>query len=154
SNLYRFGRSIPEQLGTVARPGFVYQRHSVGSYAGAVLARRAGVPLVLEYNGSEVWVARNWGRPLRHERLALDAETASLRHAHLVVTVSEALHDELVAHGVEPERVIWHPNGVDAERFDPARFSDADRVALRARYGISENQTVVTFVGTFGQWHG
>ena len=87
SNLYRFGRTVPAQLRDVRTPSFVYQRHAVGSYAGAVLARRLGVPLVLEYNGSEVWVARNWGRPLRYEGLALAAEEASLRHARLVVTI-------------------------------------------------------------------
>ena len=154
SNFYRFGRSIPGQLRGLRRPSFVYQRHSIGSYAGAVIARREGVPLVLEYNGSEVWVARNWSRPLAYEQLAIDAEEASLRHAHLVVTVSQVLADELVARGVEPERVVWHPNGVDAQRFDPARFSDADRSALRARHGIPDEAILTTFVGTFGQWHG
>jgi glycosyltransferase involved in cell wall biosynthesis len=154
SNLYRFGRSIPAQLHNLATPSFVYQRHSIGSYAGVIVSRAAGVPLVLEYNGSEVWVARNWGRPLRHEALALQAEEASLRHAHVVVTVSKVLADELVARGVDEERVFWHPNGVDAERFDPARFDADDRSALRARYDIPEDAVVVTFIGTFGQWHG
>jgi len=154
SNLYRFGRGVQAQLHDVTRPSLVYQRLSVGSYAGVAAARRLDVPLVLEYNGSEVWVARNWGRPLRYERLALDAEAASLRHARLVVTISEALADELVARGIERERVVWHPNGVDAERFDPTRFTDADRRALRARHGIADDAVLVTFVGTFGQWHG
>ncbi|HEY3541212.1 MAG TPA: glycosyltransferase family 4 protein [Gaiellaceae bacterium] len=154
ANLYRFGRGVPAQLRDIVQPTLVYQRHSVGSYAGAVLARRHDVALVLEYNGSEVWVARNWGRPLRYEQLALAAEEASLRHAHLVVTVSRALADELVARGVDESRVVWHPNGVDADAFDPRRFTDAQRAALRDRYGIADDATVVTFVGTFGQWHG
>jgi glycosyltransferase involved in cell wall biosynthesis len=154
ANLYRFGRSVVQQLHDVPPPAFVYQRHSLGSYAGAILARRAGVPLVLEYNGSEVWVARNWGRPLHYERLALDAEEASLRHASLVVTVSQVLADELARRGVDPDRIVWHSNGVDARRFDPARFSDAERLGLRDRYGIPHDAVLVTFVGTFGQWHG
>jgi glycosyltransferase involved in cell wall biosynthesis len=154
SNLYRFGRGVPVQLQDLPAASFVYQRHSVGSYAGVVAARRRGVPLVLEYNGSEVWVARNWGRPLRYERLALDAEAASLRHARLVVTISQALADELAERGVERERIVWHPNGVDAERFAPERFSDEERRGLRERYGIPADAVVATFVGTFGQWHG
>lgn len=154
SNLYRFGRSVPDQVSSVPAPAFVYQRHSVGSYAGAVVSRARGVPLVLEYNGSEVWVARNWGRRLRYEQLALRAEEASLRHAHVVVTVSQVLADELVARGVDPNRVVWHPNGVDADRFDPAGFTEAERHGLRERYGIGTQTVVVTFIGTFGQWHG
>lgn len=154
ANLYRFGRSVPTQTRGLPKPSLVYQRHSVGSYSGAALARRHGVPLVLEYNGSEVWVARNWGRTLRYEQLALAAEEASLRHAQLVVTVSQALRDELVARGIEAERVVWHPNGVDAEQFDPGRFSTEEQRTLRERFGIRPDARVVTFVGTFGHWHG
>ena len=154
ANLYRFGATVPRRLADIPAPGFVYQRLSVGSYAGAVVARRHGVPLVLEYNGSEVWVARNWGRPLRYESLALAAEEASLRHARLVVTISQALADEVVSRGVPEERVVWHPNGVDADAFAPDRFTEAERQELRDRYGLAHDATVVTFVGTFGQWHG
>jgi glycosyltransferase involved in cell wall biosynthesis len=155
SNLYRFGLTVPDQVTSRRRqPSIVYQRHSVGSFAGVQVSRRTRAPLVLEYNGSEVWVARNWGRPLRYESLALAAEEASFRHAHLVVTVSQALADELVARGVEQERVVWHPNGVDADRFAPASTTPAERDALRGRYRIPRNAVLITFVGTFGRWHG
>jgi glycosyltransferase involved in cell wall biosynthesis len=150
SNLYRFGLSVPEQVRAAsAAAGFVYQRLSVGNYAGTVVARERRIPLVLEYNGSEVWVARNWGRPLRYEALALAAENASLRHADVVVTVSDALRRELVERGVEPERIVWHPNGVD-----PSLFENVDASTIRSRYRISDDATLVAFVGTFGQWHG
>ena len=154
SNYYRFGRSVPAQVARLSRPGFVYQRHSLGSYAGALVARRKGVPLVLEYNGSEVWVAENWSRQVAYEGLAVSAEEASLRHAHLVVTVSEVLAQELESRGMERQRIVWYPNGVDADRFDPARFTDDERVALRKRYGVPSDAVLVTFVGTFGHWHG
>ena len=154
SNFYRFGRSIAQQLRAVPQPSFLYQRHAIGSYSGVVVSRARRVPLVLEYNGSEVWAARNWGRPLAQERLALDAEEASLRHAQLVVTVSQALADELTARGIEPSRIVVHPNGVDPALFDPARFTDDERAALRRRYGVPDDAVLVTFVGTFGAWHG
>jgi glycosyltransferase involved in cell wall biosynthesis len=154
SNRYRFGRAVVKQVLALPRPDLLYQRHTATSYAGAAISRRLGVPFVLEYNGSEVWVTRHWGRPLRYERVAIAAEKASLRHAHLVVTVSQALRDELVERGVEPERVVWHPNGVDAELFDPGRFDERERRALRQRYGIAQDAVLATFVGTFGHWHG
>jgi glycosyltransferase involved in cell wall biosynthesis len=154
SNLYRFGLTVPRQVRDLPAPGFVYHRLSVGSYAGVAVARAHGVPLVIEYNGSEVWIARNWGRPLRFERLALAAERVGLRHAKLVVTISQALADELRERGVEEERIVWHPNGVDADVFAPAGFTAADRDLVRRRYAIPADASVVTFVGTFGQWHG
>jgi glycosyltransferase involved in cell wall biosynthesis len=43
---------------------------------------------------------------------------------------------------------------VDPSVFDPSRFLESTRLALRRRLGISEDATVVMFIGTFGQWHG
>jgi glycosyltransferase involved in cell wall biosynthesis len=154
ANAFRWNESLQPQLAGARTPSFVYQRHSLGSVAGVLLARRLRRPLVLEYNGSEAWIGRHWGRPLHYEQLALRAEAASLRHAAVVVAISAALRDELIGRGVEPERIAMHPNGVDAGRFDPERFGPADRERLRAGYGIARDAVVATFVGTFGRWHG
>src|SRR5206468_3967228 len=101
-NFQRFQQGLVAEVASTADGpyDFVYQRNSVASYSGVALTRRLRVPLVLEYNGSEVWAARHWGRPLRYEKLALLAEEASLRHAHVIVTVSDVLRDELVERGV------------------------------------------------------
>lgn len=157
TNLWRFQRAFVEQvkpLEALHACSFIYQRMSIGNYAGVVLSRHSGRPLVLEYNGSEVWAAANWGKRLRNHDLAEQAEEVSLRHAHLVVTVSDVLKDELIERGVEPERIVAHPNGIDPSVFDPARFSAADRAALRKQWGIAADAIVAGFVGTFGQWHG
>lgn len=42
------------------RPDFVYHRYSGPSIATAMVCRRTGTPLVLEFNGSDVWVLRYW----------------------------------------------------------------------------------------------
>jgi glycosyltransferase involved in cell wall biosynthesis len=146
-------RSISRLVADIP-PRFVYQRLSIHSHVGARLSRSLGVPLVVEYNGSEVWVARHWGRPLRYEKLAVEAEEALLRHAHIVVTVSDVLRDELLERGVEAHRIVTYPNCVDTELFDPSRFDASDRRAVRERHGISADAIVATFVGTFGRWHG
>ena len=134
--------------------GFIYQRLSLGNYAGVVLSRRHRLPLVIEYNGSESWLANNWGTPLAMEKLAMRAENTCLRHAHLVVTVSDVLREELIERGVEAERIVSYPNGVDTDQFSPERYNKKDTLALRERHGISQESIVVTFVGTFGPWHG
>jgi glycosyltransferase involved in cell wall biosynthesis len=154
-NFHRFQRgAVTAVSSSLGAARFVYVRNAVGSYAGPALSRRLRVPLVLEYNGSEVWAARHWGRPLRFERLAQQAEDASLRHAEVVVVVSEVLRDEVVARGVEERRVVFHPNGVDADLYDPRRFDAGDIAALRAQHGIAPDAIVAAFLGTFGQWHG
>jgi glycosyltransferase involved in cell wall biosynthesis len=156
NNLYRFHHAVVQAgLDLIRSPyAFLYHRLSLANYAGVPLARAARLPLVLEYNGSEVWAARNWGRPLRYQATARAAEDVCLRHASIVVTVSEILQDELVSRGVEPQRIVCYPNCIDPQVFDPGRFPLAEQRALRQSLGIANDALVVTFIGTFGRWHG
>lgn len=156
-NYFRFHFDAVEQverLGGKERPGWIYQRMSIANYSGVSLSRLWNIPLVLEYNGSEVWVARNWGRRLREEVLAEQIEEANLRLAHMIVTISDVLRDELLARGVPPERIVSYPNCIDPEMFDPARFSGEEISELKRRHGVADDAIVVMFIGTFGQWHG
>lgn len=157
ANLIRFNRSFVRQADAVLAGqeiAFLYQRLSIGNFSGVTLSRRYRTPLVVEYNGSEVWVAEKWGTGLRFPKTALAAEQQTLRHAHLVVTISDVLRDELVEHGVEPGRIVTYPNCIDPTIFDPERFAPKDRAAVRAHESIPEDACVCTFVGTFGAWHG
>jgi glycosyltransferase involved in cell wall biosynthesis len=156
-NYYRFSRHVARLLGQKPeKHGYdvVYQRLSLANYSGVELARKLRIPLITEYNGSEAWVAKNWGRPLWLHALATSAEDAMLRNSDVIVTVSDVLADELVSRGIARRRIVSYPNCIDPVIFDPARFSAAQRLQLRSQLGISANATVVTFVGTFGQWHG
>jgi len=132
----------------------IYQRLSPLNFLGVELSRRYHLPLVVEFNGSEVWIAKNWGRPLRFHKLGIMAENAMIKHAHLVVTISEVLRDELIEKGVEPSRIVCYPNCIDPKVFSPVRFTVESCKLLRKRYIIPVNATVIAFVGTFGQWHG
>jgi glycosyltransferase involved in cell wall biosynthesis len=118
------------------------------------MRRRLRVPLVLEFNGSEVWAQRHWGEPVRFERLARAIERVNLRHADLVVVVSNALIDQSVSLGASPERVLFYPNGIDPIAFNPDRFTDGDRRATRRELGVPDGADLLTFIGTFGLWHG
>lgn len=156
-NHFAFHRDIVPTLLTLARrtrPALLYQRLSLGNYAGVILSRELHVPLIVEYNGSEAWAAEHWGRRLRNHKLAVAIEDVNLRHAHLVVTVSDVLRGEVAARGVERERIFTHPNGVDPAVFDARRFDALECAELRRRLGIDPLAVLVTFVGTFGAWHG
>jgi glycosyltransferase involved in cell wall biosynthesis len=132
----------------------VYQRHAVSSYIGVQLSRSRHVPLVLEYNGSEVWAAEHWGgRGLRYADVARAAEDVSLQHAHLVVTISDVLADELRDRGLPDDRIVCYPNCVDPALFDPDVLA-APGAAVRRRLDFARDELVVGFVGTFGAWHG
>lgn len=133
--------------------GYIYQRQSIANTAGVQLSRRFGVPLILEYNGSEVWVARNWGLRLAWPKLATRIEEVTFRHAHRIVVVSDVLADELRARGVPDHKIICYPNCIDPAIFDPALYVE-ERTRLRRDWGFDGNDIICTFLGTFGVWHG
>jgi glycosyltransferase involved in cell wall biosynthesis len=132
-----------------AQPDFIYQRYARFSWAGVVAALRTKRPLFLEYNGSEVWVGRHWDRVgrldllERYERLNLDA-------AARIFVVSEVERRNLQARGVDANKIVVNPNGVDVERFRPG-VGGAD---TRRELGLKDDDVVAGFVGTFGPWHG
>ncbi|HXB57605.1 MAG TPA: glycosyltransferase [Vicinamibacteria bacterium] len=136
------------------RPDFIYQRYSLNDATGVILRQRHRLPLVLEFNGSEVWAQRHWGRPLRFEALAGAFERLNLKHADLVVVVSQALVEQAVSLGAAPERILFYPNCIDPAVFDPTRFEESNRQQVREALGIPLEADLLTFVGTFGQWHG
>jgi glycosyltransferase involved in cell wall biosynthesis len=131
------------------RPGFVYQRYCLNNYAGLKVAHRYRIPFVIEYNGSEVWINRNWGNALKYEELSARIEALNLSAANLVVVVSKAMQEELIGQGIDSAKILVNPNGVNPDRYTP----DVDGTALRRRYGL-EGKTVLGFIGTFGRWHG
>lgn len=154
-NYYRFNNQIVKEiLINNLSPQFIYQRMSLANYSGLCISQKLQIPLILEYNGSELWVSENWGHKLRYNKLAKQCEEVCLKHANLIVTVSEVLRDELIQRGVERNKIIFYPNCIDPDIFHPCRFNEADRIALRKRYKIPQNSIVLTFVGTFGEWHG
>lgn len=132
----------------------IYQRLSQGSFSGVLLSRQYKIPLIIEYNGSETWLATNWGMGLSLSRFVGMAEQACLRHAHLVVTVSDVLREELIERGISPHRVVCVPNGADTDEFNPARYSGSEIHEIRSRLDIGNDALLFTFVGTFGPWHG
>jgi glycosyltransferase involved in cell wall biosynthesis len=128
---------------------FVYQRYSLNNYAGIRVARSHRVPLIVEYNGSEIWMSRHWGHPLKYEALSERIERLVLASADLIVVVSRAMEGELVARGFDRSRILVNVNGVDETRYTP----EVDGRAVRARHELI-GKTVVGFIGTFGPWHG
>jgi len=144
----RFLAAARRRMAEVA-PDLLYQRFDPANWTGVALARERGIPMVLEFNGSEVWIADHWDRPFRHRDLFVAAEEANLRHADLIVVVSEVLRQGLLERGCDAARILVRPNAVDTDRYRP----DVDGQAVRRRLALGQ-APVVGFVGTFGMWHG
>ncbi len=136
------------------KPTFIYQRLSICNFTGVLLSRKYSTPLIIEYNGSEAWIRKNWGKKMIFHNLALKMEEVCLSHAHIVVTISDALRDELINKGVERNRIVCYPNCIDPDVFDPKKYPLVARDTLKSKWNIPRDKTIATFVGTFGEWHG
>ncbi|MFN3638669.1 MAG: glycosyltransferase [Chloroherpetonaceae bacterium] len=130
------------------QPQFLYQRHSIFNYAGALLKRETGIPFLLQVEGSEVWVKKNWGKAYFTKALEW-SEEIQLEQADAIVVVSSALKSQLIELGVRAEKITVIPNGVDAARYSP----DVSGEAVRKKLGLEE-KFVIGYAGTFGHWHG
>src|SRR3546814_6697156 len=129
-----------------SRPDFIYERYSLFLFMTIWIARRRGIPIILEINDSAV-VQRL--RPLWLKPLARRIEAWCLTRATGIVFISTYFKDLLTAHyGQLPPSVV-SPNAVDA-RFDSNRH---DRDELRRRHGL-EGRVVCGHMGVFARWHG
>jgi glycosyltransferase involved in cell wall biosynthesis len=127
---------------------FIYQRYNRFNWTGAVLSLITGLPLLLEFNGSEVWISRHWD-PVGLLSLLARFEQVNLKAADLIFVVSDVQKRTLIDSGVDHNRILVNPNGVDTETFRPHCGGGSLREAL----GV-QRSTLVGFAGTFGPWHG
>jgi glycosyltransferase involved in cell wall biosynthesis len=120
------------------RPAVLHVSSGVRGYdaalVGLALRERHGVPLVYDVRSfSEMaWTRRADAAGAEVSRRREAADTRAMAAADAVVTIAEAMRDQIVARGIEPDKVFVVPNGVDAARFTP-RPPDP---TLRQRHGL------------------
>ena len=137
------------------KPDIIYQRLTLFNNSGAYLSNEYKIPLIVEYNGSEVWVQNNWGTDgLKYSKLALEMEEYVLSSADTIITVSQVLQDELIKRGYDKDKIVFYPNCIDENIFDYKKFKIEDKTLLRDKLGFNQEDKIFTFIGTFGAWHG
>ena len=101
---------------------FIYQRYSLLNMSGVLLKWVFKKKLILEYNGSEAWIATHWiikKRWLTFEWLMKKVEHINIKHADTIIVVSEVLKHELLGQGVSKDKILVNPNGVNAQIYKP-----------------------------------
>ncbi|MCS7145553.1 MAG: glycosyltransferase family 4 protein [Nitrososphaerota archaeon] len=112
------------------------------SIAGVSLARLGGASAVYHVHSTE------WGRALgRGSRTVSEIERLGAEYASKIITVSNAMKEDLQAHTWPAHKiaVVW--NGVDPDIYDPSTVNQHDRESLRSRYGIRPEEQMILFVG-------
>ncbi len=121
------------------------------------LARPLGIPVVYEVRGfwEDSWAASHGAAEetalaTDRYRMTRDAETAAMRAADAVVTLSETMRGEIIARGCDPGKVVIVPNAVDVDRFHPGP-RDA---TLAASLGIQPDEPVVGYISSLSAYEG
>ncbi|HTX28371.1 MAG TPA: glycosyltransferase family 4 protein [Streptosporangiaceae bacterium] len=128
--------------------------HAASNYANArialALGERYGLPVIYEVRGfwEDTWLSRHPdSAELAHSELYRrnrDLETRSMLKADLVVTLGEAMREEIMARGVPADKIIIVPNAVSDEFLRPL----PDARALRTALGIGSGDHVVGVVSS------
>jgi glycogen(starch) synthase len=114
----------------------------LGIMGGMVAKKELGLPLMFHVHSTEV------GRSIgRGSHTIKDIEFEGGQIADCVITVSNAMADELLKLGFPQDKIKPCWNGVDPEKYDPAKVSNEDRLALRRSYGVQDHETLLFFIG-------
>ena len=150
--LYETHLRYAAKLTTELKPAVL---HAASNYANAVIALAlrdaTRLPVVYEVRGfwEDTWLSRHTGtRDLKlsdRYRLTRALETHCMKSADLVVTLGEAMRDEILERGVDPDKVIIVPNGVSEEFLRPL---PDDQGKLKASLGIKPGEHVVGLVSS------
>jgi teichuronic acid biosynthesis glycosyltransferase TuaC len=93
--------------------------------AAAMLGKYFNKPVVITARGSDITLFPNFRLPRR-------MITWAAGRAAAIITVCNALRDEVVELGIDPGKVVSLRNGVDLQLFQPV-----EREAVRARLGLT-----------------
>ena len=123
--------------------------HAASNFANARLAlalgQRHGLPVVYEVRGfwEDTWLSRHPdGASLASSELyqrSRALETECMLAADLVVTLGEAMREEIEARGVPADKILLVPNAVSEDFLKPL----PDPGTLRAELGIQEDEHVI-----------
>lgn len=122
----------------------------------ALLSKRLGLPMIVDAEADWFDEMEGDGIPVNRafKRWAQFAQQDCLNRAAAITVVSSELKKHFVENWqLSESKIHVLPNGVDTEKFDPARNSQSIS-HWRQRFHIGENEKAILFVGGFYRRHG
>ena len=144
-----------EALARDWRPDVLHAHSPVLDGMAALRAgKRLDIPVIYEIRAfwEDAAVGNGSGREgnLRY-RMTRTLETRAVRQADAVAVICEGLRGDLIARGIDPEKITVSPNGVDLDLFgDPPPRDEKLAVEL----GLGTTATVVGYIGSFYDYEG
>ncbi|MGV7122214.1 TIGR04063 family PEP-CTERM/XrtA system glycosyltransferase [Sphingopyxis sp. 550A] len=116
--------------------------------------KRLGIPVLYEIRAfwEDAAVGNGTGREgSARYRLTRMLESHAVKSADAVAVICEGLRGDLIARGVDPEKIIVSPNGVDLDLFGSPLPREQ---GLAATLGIAASDAVIGFIGSFYDYEG
>jgi glycosyltransferase involved in cell wall biosynthesis len=147
------GLKLAARLVADVRPSVL---HAASNYSNALIALAlrdaTQLPVLYEVRGfwEDTWLSRHSAdatSDLRHSDRYVRSralETHCMQAADLVVTLGEAMRDEITERGIDPANILIVPNGVSHEFLQPL----PDPTALKSQLGIKDGEYVVGLVSS------
>ncbi len=114
----------------------------LGAPAGVITKNNTSLPFVFHVHSTE------WGRSGGGgSQVVTQLEEIARDESDRIITVSNAMRDDLAQHGWPESKisVVW--NGVDPDLYNPDKYLKSESDAIRAKYGIKDTDLMLLFVG-------
>jgi PEP-CTERM/exosortase A-associated glycosyltransferase len=154
---WREMRALAKRLEAVIadwRPDILHAHSpALNGLAALGVARRKGLPLIYEIRAfwEDAAVGNGTGREGNARyRLVRALETHVVRKADAVAVICEGLRSDLIARGIDGDKVMVSPNGVDLALFGDPPPPDGE---LCEQLGLAGRE-VVGFIGSFYDYEG
>jgi glycosyltransferase involved in cell wall biosynthesis len=114
----------------------------LSAMGGITIKRELGLPFAFHVHSTEK------GRTMGNgSEVVSNVELRAAQTADLIVTVSNAMKEELIGLGFPAEKIQVVYNGVDPQKYNKEEVS-ADKVrAVRQKYGLKDDDIMVLFLG-------
>lgn len=114
----------------------------LSAMGGIAIKRELDLPFVFHVHSSEK------GRTMGNgSEVVSNVELRAAQTADLIVTVSNAMKEELIGLGFPSEKIRVVYNGVDPQKYSREEVSDEKVQAVRQQYGLKDNDVMLLFLG-------
>lgn len=136
-------------------------RSYVAAAAGLQVKRKLGTPFLFDMRGfwvdervdSGLWNLHNPLYKFLYKRYK-KKEAAYLKEAAHIISLTHNAKAELVnRYHVPAEKITVIPCCADLAHFDHTRITGQETEAIRKTWGISENDKVISYLGSLGGWY-
>lgn len=154
-SMWTYGLRVEKYLDKVVKPDLVIgsSPHLFQARAACAWARRNHVPFFLEVR--DLWpetLIDMTGRVGLGARLLKTIANDLYGKALKIVTLAKGTGEKLAGYGINPEKIIYIPNGIDPESFPV--FSEQEKKAIRVGLGLPDSGFLAVYAGAHGRANG